>query len=67
MAKEAKGSAATGDDLCAWQGAGEGDVGAAEDSTNARMGPNLSTFGRNPPMDTMGPYKDVRDTKAVPA
>lgn len=42
MAKEAEGSAAMGDDWCAWWGAGERDVGEVEDSTKIRLEPSLS-------------------------
>lgn len=52
VAKEAEGSVATGNDLCAWQGAGEGYVGAAVSSSQTKMPPSLSKFGQIPPMDT---------------
>lgn len=37
VAKEAEGSAAMGDDLCAWQGAGERGVGEGLDSRKMRL------------------------------
>lgn len=42
VAKEAEGSAAMGDDLCAWRGAGERDVGEVADSTKIRLETSLS-------------------------
>lgn len=39
VAKEAEGSVTMGDDLCAWQGTRERDVG---DSTKIRLEPSLS-------------------------
>lgn len=42
VAKEAEGSTAMGDDLCAWWGAGERDVGAATDSMKIKLEPSLS-------------------------
>lgn len=42
VVEKAEGSVAMGDDLCAWRGAGERDVGAAVDSLKIRLEPSLS-------------------------
>jgi len=44
VAKEAEGSAAMGDDLCARRGAGERDVGAVADSTKIKLEPSQSNL-----------------------
>lgn len=52
VAKEAEGSVAMGNDLCAWRGSGERYVGAAVSSSQTKVHPSLYKFGLIPPMDT---------------
>lgn len=42
VAKEAEGSVAMSDDLCAWRGAGKRDVGEVADSMKIKLEPSLS-------------------------